>query len=134
MLVGGPRLNGFLEGGWAQTIGVIITALSGYGIARITRAGSREANQTTGWTSLVGALQKEVSDLRTEEDSTRAEIKKVVEESQSLARRVYVLERSRHRWKGWGQQVVEVMQERGIRFPPPPEPLEDTDPNMESAR
>lgn len=127
-------MNGFLESGWVQTVGVLLTALSAYGVARLTRAGSREANQTTGWASLVAALQKEVADMRKEEDDTRTEIKRVGEEGQSLARRVYILERSRHRWKGWGQQVVEIMRVQGISFPNPPEPLEDTDPSMESAR
>lgn len=111
-------------------LGIVITALSGYAVAKFTRSSSREANQTVGWTNLVAALQSEVRELRKEEDDTKIHIKELDQGNRDLARRVYVLERSRHRWKGWGQQVVDVMKIRGISFPPPPEPLDDTDPNI----
>lgn len=116
--------------GIVATVVAFTTALSTYGIAKFTRSGTKEANQTAGWTSLVTALQKEVGDLRQEEDQTQERIKKVAQDNQDLSRRVYVLERSRHRWKWWGQRVVEIMNERGITFPDPPEPLHDTDPNL----
>ena len=117
-----------------QLIGLVITALSAYGVAKFTRSGAKEANQTLGWTNLVAALQKEVSDLRQEEDETRVRIKELDQGNKDLAKRVYVLESSRRRWKWWGRQVVDVMKEKGIICPAPPEPLEDTDPNMERER
>lgn len=121
---------GFISSPFVQLAGVFITALSGYLIAKFNRIGAKEANQTTGWISLVAALQKEVEELRKEEDDTKAHIRDLDQGNRDLARRVYVLERSRHRWKGWGQQVVEIMEARGVTFPTPPEPLDDTDPNM----
>jgi FtsZ-binding cell division protein ZapB len=125
---------GFISSPFVQLVGVFITALSGYLIAKFNRSGAKEANQTTGWISLVTALQKEVEELRKEEDATKAHIKDLDQGNRDLARRVYVLERSRHRWKGWGQQVVEIMKARGIEFPTTPEPLDDTDPNIPKDR
>jgi len=130
----GPYVDQFLNNGFVQLMGIFLTALSAYGVARFNRSGSREANQTTGWTNLVEALQREVGELRKEEDDTKKHVKEMDEGNRDLARRIYVLERSRHRWKGWGQRVVEIMQERGVSFPSPPEPLEDTDPNMEGVK
>lgn len=123
-------MEAFLNNGAVQILGVLITALSAYGVAKFNRSGAEEANQTTGWTNLVAALQKEVSELRREEDETKAYVKELDNGNKELARRVYVLERSRHRWKGWGQQVVTIMETMGIVFPGPPEPLDDTDPNI----
>lgn len=123
-------MENFFSNGFVQFMGVFLTALASYGVARFNRAGSREANQTAGWTSLVSALQKEMADLRTEEDKNAAHIKELNEGNKDLARRIYILERSRHRWKGWGQRVVEIMKVMGVEFPSPPEPLEDTDPNI----
>ena len=117
--------------GLVQVLGVFLTVFTAYIAAKFTRNSSKEANQTSGWTSLVSALQTEVRELRKEEDETKAHIKELDTGNRELARRVYVLERSRHRWKGWGQRVVEIMEVRGILFPPPPEPLEDTDPSIE---
>lgn len=112
-------------------IGVLVTAIVTYGVAKLTRSGAREANQISGWTNLVGALQKEVKELNEREDITQSKVKELHQGNQDLARRIYVLERSRHRWKGWAQRVVDIMKARGIEFPSPPEPLDDTDPNME---
>lgn len=123
-------MDQFLNSGIVQLIGIFLTALSAYGVAKFNRSGAKEINQTTGWTNLVTALQKEVSDLRTEEDQTKVQIRELDQGNKDLARRIYVLERSRHRWKWWGRRVVEIMQERGVIFPNPPEPLEDTDPNV----
>lgn len=117
--------------GILQLVGIIVTAVSAYGVAKFTRYGSKEANQTTGWTNLVAALQKDVEALRKEEDESKKFIKELDNGNKDLARRVYVLERSRHRWKYWGRQVVDIMSGQGVIFPNPPEPLEDTDPNME---
>jgi cell division protein FtsB len=114
-----------------QFLIAVSTALSAYGVAKFNRSGSREANQTTGWTNLVAALQAEVRELKKEEDDTKAQIKELDQGNRDLARRVYVLERSRHRWKYWGRQVAEVMSGQGVTFPDPPEPLGDTDPNLE---
>lgn len=111
--------------------GAAITALATYGVAKLTRSGSREANQTTGWTNLVAALQKDVESFRKEEEENKKFIKELDEGNKDLTRRVYVLERSRHRWKYWGRRVVEVMSDQGVIFPDPPEPLEDTDPNLQ---
>lgn len=123
-------MEALLNNGFVQLLGVFLTALSAYGVAKFNRSGSKEANQTTGWTNLVAALQKEVGDLSEKEDKTEERIKELDQGNRDLARRIYVLERSRHRWKFWGRRVVEVMQEQGVRFPDPPEPLEDTDPNV----
>lgn len=120
----------FWNNGFVQLIGVILTALSAYAVAKFTRSGAKEINQTTGWTNLVTALQAEVASLRKEEDDTQDRIKELDNGNKELARRVYALERSRYRWKWWGRRVVEVMETHGITFPSPPEPLEDTDPNM----
>lgn len=120
--------------GFIQVASIVIAALSSYGVAKFNRAGSKEANQTTGWTNLVAALQKEVNDLNQREDATQAYIKELDKGNSDLARRIYVLERSRHRWKGWGQKVVEIMLGRGVVFPAPPEPLDDTDPNLEKQK
>lgn len=124
-------MDSFLNNGFVQLLGITITALSAYGVAKFTRTGAREANQTTGWTNLVAALQIEVASLRKEEDDTKVQIKELDTGNKDLARRIYVLERSRHRWKYWGRQVVEIMETQGVHFPDPPEPLEDTDPNMQ---
>jgi cell division protein FtsB len=120
-----------LSEGMIQFLIAVSTALSAYGVAKFNRSGSREANQTTGWTNLVAALQAEVRELKKEEDDTKAQIKELDQGNRDLARRVYVLERSRHRWKYWGRQVAEVMSGQGVTFPDPPEPLGDTDPNLE---
>lgn len=119
-----------LGDGVIQFLGILVTAIATYGVAKVTRSGSREANQTTGWTNLVAALQKDVSDLRKEEQECELKLKELDQGNRELARRVYVLESSRRRWKWWGRQVVDVMREKGIICPPPPESLEDTDPNM----
>lgn len=124
----------FLNEGILGALAVVITGVSAYVVAKFTRNSSREANQTTGWTNLVSALQAEVKELRREEDDTKLHIKELDQGNRDLARRVYVLERSRHRWKGWGQQVVEIMKGRGIDFPQTPEPLDDTDPNMQRTK
>ena len=120
-----------LNDGMLSLIGVLVTAIVTYGVAKLTRSGAREANQISGWTNLVGALQKEVKELNEREDITQSKVKELHQGNQDLARRIYVLERSRHRWKGWAQRVVDIMKARGIEFPSPPEPLDDTDPNME---
>ena len=119
-----------LGDGILQLTGVIFTAVVTYGVARLTRRGSREINQISGWSTLVAALQKQVAELETREDNIQDRVKELDQGNKDLSRRIYVLERSRHRWKGWGQRVVEIMSERGIIFPTPPEPLDDTDPNM----
>ena len=126
----GNELLVSLSDGLIQFLGILVTAIATYGVAKATRSGSREANQTTGWTNLVAALQKDVAELRKEEDSSATRIKELDQGNRDLARRVYILESSRRRWKWWGRQVVEVMREKGIICPPPPESLEDTDPNM----
>jgi cell division protein FtsB len=123
-----------LGDGVIQLVGILITALATYAVARVTRSGSREANQTTGWTNLVSALQKDVEALRKEEDDTKKYIRDLDQGNRDLARRVNVLEISRRRWKFWGRQVVEVMREGGIVCPQPPESLEDTDPKMDRNR
>lgn len=120
-----------INDGILQLGGLIITALATYGVARLTRSGAREANQTTGWSTLVSALQKEVESLRRDQDSEKIHIAEMDKGNRDLAHRIYVLEGSRRRWKWWGRQVVDVMKERGIICPPPPEPLEDTNPDME---
>jgi FtsZ-binding cell division protein ZapB len=120
----------FFSEGFFQVLGVLITALSAYGVARFTRAGSREANQTTGWTNLVAALQAEIKDLRTVENQTQVEVKEVSRSNSDLGKRVDRLEINRHRWKDWGRRIVEIMEERGVKFPSPPESLEDSDPKM----
>lgn len=114
-----------------QFLIAVSTALSAYGVARFNRRGSQEANQTTGWTNLVAALQAEVRELKKEEDDTKAHIKELDQGNRDLARRIYVLERSRHRWKYWGRTVAEIMLGQGVIFPNPPEPLQDTDPDLE---
>lgn len=116
--------------GVIQAIGLLLTALSAYGVAKFNRSGSKETNQTVGWTNLVAALQKEVSELRKEEDETKVFIRDLDKGNKELGHRMLMLERSRHRWKVWGKRVVEIMEERGITFPPPPEQLDDTDPDM----
>ena len=58
-------MDQFLNSGIVQLIGIFLTALSAYGVAKFNRSGAKEINQTTGWTNLVTALQKEVSDMRT---------------------------------------------------------------------
>ena len=127
-------MDRFLNSGVVQLVGVLITALSAYGVARFTRSGAREANQTVGWTNLVAALQKEVSELRAEqvrEETTNASrFKELDQGNKELASRVFRLERSRYRWRHWAQQVVRIMEAQGLTFPPPPETLDDTDPNM----
>lgn len=132
-------MSGFLDSGWAQIIGVVVTALSAYGVAKFNRSGAKEANQTTGWTNLVSALQKEVGDLRTEQtreetqNQERYQILNIA--NQELAKRVLRLEKSRYRWKHWAQLIVPLMEAQAMLFPSPPETLEDTDPNnMEGAR
>jgi len=120
-----------LSDGMIQLVGIVITAVSAYTVAKFTRSGAKEANQTIGWSNLVAALQKEVAELSVKEDKTEARIRELDQGNRDLARRVYVLERSRHRWKGWGQMVAEIMKEKGVVFPNPPEPLQDTDPNMD---
>jgi hypothetical protein len=123
----------FLDSGLAQVFGVFLTAVSAYGVAKLTRAGAREANQTAGWTNLVSALQKEVADLRTElvreEKENTERYKELDISSRELTRRVLRLERSRYRWKHWGQVVVPLLEGTTIRYPPPPEGLEDSDPD-----
>ena len=129
-------MSEFFSSGLVQFAGIIITALSAYGVARFNRSGSREANQTTAWTNLVGALQKEVANLREEQtrvDSLSRERFRILDEgNRNLTDRVNRLERSRYKWKYWGQRIVPLMEEQGVRFPPPPEALEDTDPNLRS--
>lgn len=131
-------MDAFLNNGLVQTIGVFITALSAYGVAKFNRSGAKEANQTAGWSNLVTALQKEVGDLRTlhnqEETQNETRYKELDLGNRELARRIVRLERSRYRWKHWGQAVVPLLEGTDIRFPPPPEGLEDTDPNLESAK
>jgi len=122
---------GLLNSGLFQVIGIVLTFLGAFVAAKFTRSSSREANQTTGWTNLVAALQKEVAELNSREDKNDERVKELDLGNKDLSRRVYVLERSRHRWKGWGQRVVEIMEGTGIKFPDPPEPLADTDPNLE---
>lgn len=124
-------MDSFLSNGFVQLVGVLLTALSAYAVAKFTRSGAKEINQTTGWTNLVTALQAEVASLRKEEDDTQSQIKELDNSNKELARRVYALERSRYRWKWWGRRVVEVMEGHGITFPNPPEPLEDTDPSIQ---
>ena len=128
-------MESFLNNGFVQLVGVVLTALSAYGVARFNRSGSKEANQTTGWTNLVAALQKEVGELRTEqtrEDTQNQErFKELDTGNRELAKRVFALERSRYRWKHWGQLIVPLMERQGFVFPPPPESLENTDPNLE---
>lgn len=128
-------MDEFLNNGFIQLMGIFLTALSAYGVARFNRAGSREANQTTGWTSLVAALQKEVGDLRAElikEETENVErFKELDLGNRELAKRVLRLEKSRYRWKYWGQRIVPIMENQGVVFPPPPESLEDTDPNLQ---
>lgn len=123
-------MSSLLNNGFIQLLGVVLTALSAYGVAKFNRSGAREINQTTGWTNLVSALQKDVEELRKEEDSFKVHIKELDQGNRDLARRVLVLENSRRRWKWWGRQVVDVMKEKGIICPPPPESLDDTDPNL----
>jgi hypothetical protein len=127
-------MDRFLNSGITQLLGILITALSAWGVARFTRSGAREANQTTGWTNLVAALQKEVGELRVEqardESTNQARFKELDQGNRELAARVFRLERSRYRWRHWAQQVVRLMEAQGITFPPPPESLEDTDPSM----
>lgn len=126
-------MDSFLNNGVVQVVGVLITALSAYGVAKFNRLGSKEANQTTGWTNLVAALQKEVGDLRSEQNNEEAQnlarFKELDQGNRELAKRLSKLERSRYRWKHWGQVVVPMMEGQAIRFPPPPEGLEDTDPD-----
>lgn len=131
-------MDRLLDSGWAQFLAVALSALSAYGVAKLTRKGAQEANQTAGWTNLVGALQKEVGDLRTElvreEKENQGRYKELDLGNRELAKRVLRLERSRYRWKHWGQVVVPLLEGTTLQFPPPPEGLEDTDPNMESAK
>lgn len=126
-------MDSFLNNGVVQVIGVLITALSAYGVAKFNRLGSKEANQTTGWTNLVAALQKETAELRTEqnteEERNLTRFKELDQANRELAKRLLRLEKSRYRWKHWGQLIVPLMENSSIRFPPPPEGLEDTDPN-----
>lgn len=123
-------MSSIANSGLFQVLGVVLTALGAYFAARFARSSSKEANQTTGWTNLVAALQKEVADLNTREDQIQIYVRELDNGNKELARRIYILERSRHRWKGWGQRVVEIMESTGIIFPKPPEPLDDTDPNI----
>lgn len=127
-------MDRFLNSGITQLVGILITALSAYGVARFTRSGAREANQTTGWTNLVAALQKEVGELRSEqareEKLNQDRFKELDQGNKELASRVFRLERSRYRWRHWAQQVVRIMEVQGLTFPPPPETLEDTDPSI----
>src|SRR5690349_25179810 len=124
-----------LNNGVVQVFGIVLTALSAYAVAKFNRAGSREANQTTAWTNLVAALQKEVGDLRAEIDREETQNLERYKEldlgNRELAKRVLRLEKSRYRWKHWGQRIVPIMEDQGVTFPPPPESLEDTDPNMQ---
>lgn len=108
-----------LNSGLMQVLGVIFTGLTAYVVAKSNRSGSREANQTTNWTSLVAALQKEVVDLRKEQEAHRA-----------LATHFYRVQESRYRWKYWGQRIVPLLETQEVIFPSPPETLEDTDPNL----
>lgn len=124
----GDEPGSMLNSGLIQLLGILIPAIAAYGVAKFSRSGAREANQTTGWTNLVAALQKEVEDFRIVEDKTEVEMRELIKGNQDLTKRVLALERSRHRWKWWGNQVVEVMRGQGVAFPPPPEPLTDTDP------
>lgn len=131
-------MDGFINSPFVQLVGVFITALSGYLIAKFNRTGAKEANQTTGWANLVTALQKEIGDLRTqqnqEEVQNQIRYKELDLGNRELAKRVVRLERSRYRWKHWGQAIVPLLENTTLHFPPPPESLEDTDPGMESAK
>lgn len=128
-------MEAFLNNGLVQVLGVLITALSAYGVAKFNRTGAREANQTTGWTNLVAALQKEVGELRAEqtkdETQNKDRYKELDQGNRELAKRILRLERSRYRWKHWGQRIVPLMESQGLIFPSPPETLDDTDPNMQ---
>lgn len=131
-------MDKLLDSGWAQALAVVLSALSAYGVAKLTRKGAQEANQTAGWSNLVGALQKEVGALRTElskeEQENQTRYKDLDIANRELAKRILRLERSRYRWKHWGQVVVPLLEGTTLHFPPPPEGLEDTDPGMESAK
>lgn len=107
-----------------QFIGVVLSAAVAFAVAKFNRQGAKEANQNTGWSSLVAALQKEIEALQKKQDSEDLKIK-------DLTYRVSQLESSRRRWKWWGRRVAEIMEERGIPCPAPPEPLEETDPNLQ---
>lgn len=126
-------MDSFLNNGFVQVLGVLITALSAYGVAKFNRSGAREANQTTGWTNLVAALQKETAELRIEvtkeEQKNQARFTELDQGNRELAKRIVRLEKSRYRWKHWGQLIVPLLEREEMRFPPPPESLEDSDPN-----
>lgn len=101
----------------------VVTLVGTLVSARFVRSGSKEANATTSWSNLVGALQTDCKSLR-------EEIGKVDTANEALTQRVVLLERSRSMWKWWAQRVVLLMEAQGISFPPPPESLEDTNPSI----
>ena len=124
-------MDAFFSGPGVQILIAGLTLLSTVYVARFNRAGSKEANQTTSWTNLVGALQKTNSDLQARQDRLDEHIKELDDGNRELAGRVNRLERSRRSWKTWGQRVVLMMSDRGIQLPETPESLDDTDPGLE---
>lgn len=127
-------MDGFLNNGFVQVIGVFITAFSAYGVAKFNRTGAKEANQTAGWTNLVAALQKRNDELEKrqdyEEQQNNARFRELDTANRDLAHRTAVLERSRRSWKVWAQRVAALMSIQGITLPETPETLEDTDPKI----
>lgn len=123
-------MNAFLSGPGIQLIIAGLTLVASVVVARFNRTGSREANQTTSWTNLVTALQKTNTEQEARQDKLDERIRELDQGNRELATRVFRLEKSRRSWKTWGQRVVSLMDDRGIKLPSAPEPLEDTDPNM----
>ena len=127
-------MEAFWSNGFIQVLTVVVTVFGGYVVARVNRTGSKEANQTTGWTNLVAALQKQVeaSEKRQDDDekNNQERFKELDTANRDLARRVISLEKNRRAWKWWGQRVVVLLRDCEIPVPETPESLEDTDPNL----
>lgn len=101
----------------------VFTVVGSYFVARLTRAGSKEANRTADW-------DKYSTGLASRLDRERERTSKLEEEMEEVRTRVAALELSRYRWKWWAQLVVSLLKDTGIQLPPTPETLENTDPRM----
>lgn len=121
-------------------ITALATVVVGIYTARAASAANRETSQLTGWRDLVKEGREELNRLREdrEEDEERhrkerAEDRGRIEACQQQINELRVrfeeAERRERKLILWAREVVRLMRNASVPFPPPPPGVADTDPD-----
>jgi septal ring factor EnvC (AmiA/AmiB activator) len=116
---------------WIPTLGVIVVgclALAGVlRTAQVAQETRRQSAVMGGWEQ----WRKDAETLRKERDEERDRHSKIIDDTLTEHRReLDAVEKRLDATVAWIRQVIPILREHGIPFPPQPKGITDTDPGL----